>query len=307
MKTTLSGLGIILSIAFLTFLSSCDDNGENIVDTEAPVIEVEDPVNGEYFPAGEHVHFEGMITDNEGLATFNVNIHNNFDGHDHGRVAATSEDPALIKWSFDESFEIPGNPKNYEAHLHDEIEIPSETMAGPYHFIVQAIDAEGNSTSFQDGSAIELGIYITNDSQPVVDITNLDGDELEIEVDEVFMVEGEVTDPTTGEYEGFHSMEIVLGEEAHEDHDHDHEGGRIAEEHEPLIDFDIEEEDLDNYMIDGKISLTTIFEEIGFTLSQEMKDELAEEEIDHLLLTIRVQDEQGNITVENTDVHIHEE
>lgn len=72
------------------------------------------------------------------------------------------------------------------------VAIPSETMAGPYHFIVQAIDTEGNSTSFQDGSAIELEIYITNDSQPVVYITNLEGDELEIEAGKIFMVEREV-------------------------------------------------------------------------------------------------------------------
>ncbi|HBH22203.1 MAG TPA: hypothetical protein DDY13_02145 [Cytophagales bacterium] len=305
MKTILFGTGKVFLILSLVIFSSCDNNDENPQDTEAPAIEVEDPAYGEYFEAGKSVHFMAMMTDNQGLATYNVDIHNNFDGHSHGRLAATSEDPSLIKWSFSQSFEIPGSPKNYEAHLHDEVEIPSETMAGPYHFIVQAIDMEGNSTSHQDGSAVELEIFITNNSQPVVDITNLVGDELEIEAGSVFMVEGEVTDPTTGEYEGFHSMEIVLSEEHHEGHDHDH--GRVTEDHEPMIDFPIEEGEMENYMTDGKISLNAIFQEINFTLSQEMLNELTAEEIDHLLLMVRVQDEQGNITVEKVDVHIHQD
>lgn len=85
----------------------------------------------------------------------------------------------------------------------------------------------------------------------------------------------------------------------------DHEGGRVTDEHELMVNFDIEEEELEDYMTDGKISLTMIFEKISFTLSQEMLYELIEEEVDHLLLSIRVQDEQGNITIEIIDVHVH--
>ena len=116
------------------------------------------------------------------------------------------------------------------------------------------------------------------------------------------MVKGDITDPTTGDYAGMHSVEVILGEDSHGEHDHDH-GGRIAEE--DLIDELFEEEALAQFMVDDAIILDKIFETINFTLSQEQLDELLAEEIDHLLLTISVHDEQGNIAVSRTAVHIH--
>jgi len=280
---------------------SCDESSDEI-DTTAPSIELLDPVNGEYMSAGGYAHFEANLSDDIELATYNLEIHENFDSHSHGRLAATNDDPSLIKWSYKQSFQVPSGSQEYMAVHEDEIEIAQNAMAGPYHYIVQAIDASGNSTSFQDDSAVEIEIYITNDSQPIVDITNLVDDELEIEVGTVFMVTGDVTDPTTGEYEGMHSLEVILGEDSHEEHEHDH-GGRIAEE--DLIDVHFEEEELAQFMVDGAIILDKIFETINFTLSEAELDELIEEEIDHLKLTISVHDEQGNIAVSNTEVHVH--
>ena len=303
MKNVIWNLAFSLLLIGFIGLMSCD-SGNDVVDTTAPTIEVEEPVMGEYFEAAGHAHFDATFTDDIELATYNIEIHNNFDGHSHGRIAATSDDPDLLKWSYNQSFLIPEGLTVFQAELDDEIEIPANAMAGPYHFIVQAIDASGNSTSFQDDSAVEIEVYITNDSQPVVDITNLEDDELEIEVGELFIVEGTVTDPTMGDYAGMHAMEIVLGEDHHEDHDHDH-GGRIAED--DLIDADYEEADLEQFMVDDAIILDMVFEDINFTLSQDQLDDLVAEEIDHLVLTITVHDEQGNITVSNTHVHVHAE
>ncbi|MCG8310941.1 MAG: DUF4625 domain-containing protein [Cytophagales bacterium] len=284
-------------------LVSCNDDDEPL-DVTAPTIEVEEPVMGERFQAGAHAHFEATFKDDIELATYKIDIHENFDGHSHGRIASGAEDPSLIKWTYSESFIIPEGLTLYEAALEDEIEIPSNTVAGPYHFIVQAIDKAGNSTGFQDNSAIEMEVYIVNNSQPVVDITNLENDELEIEVGVLFMAEGNVTDPTTGTYAGMHALEVVLGEGTHDDHDHDH-GGRIAED--DLIDQDFEENDLAQFMVDDAIILDKVFESINFTLSKDQLDDLVAEEIDHLILTIKVHDEQGNITVSNTEVHIHQD
>lgn len=290
----------LLIISTLLIFSSCDE-GEDIIDTTAPTIEVEEPVNGEYFIAGDYVHFEAKFTDDFELATYNMEIHDNFGGHAHGRIANAKSDPSLIKWVYKQSFLIPEGVTLFQAILEDEIDIPSNAMAGPYHFIVQAIDQAGNATSFQDDSAVELEVFITNDSQPIINITNLIEGELEIEVDELFVVEGTVTDPTTGEYAGMHSMEVVLGEGNHEGHDHSH--GRIAED--DLVDADYEEEELKQFMVDGAIILEKVFEDINFTLSQGQLNDLIEEEVDYLLLTIKVFDEQGNIAVSNTDVHLH--
>ncbi len=177
-------------------------------------------------------------------------------------------------------------------------------MAGPYHFVVQAVDQAGNATNYQDGSTVEFEVLIMNDSQPVVNITNLVEGELEIESGARFIVEGDISDPTTGTYAGMHSMEVLLGEDHEEAHDHVH--GRIEQdEHSNLIDVDYEGSDLEVFMIDGIIQLDLVFESIDFTLSQQQLDELTSEGIDHLLLNLKVRDEQGNMTISRTIVHIH--
>ncbi|NJN27997.1 MAG: DUF4625 domain-containing protein [Cyclobacteriaceae bacterium] len=293
----LSGIALIC----LTILAGCD-NGSETVDTSAPTIELEDPAFGESFSAGNSVHFEAAFTDDIELGAYKIDIHNNFDGHSHGRIAKSTEDPALIKWSFSQSFDFDAGLKNSDVHLHDELEIPLNTMAGPYHFILSAVDRSGNATSYQDNSTKEVEIYLTNGSMPAVDITNLSNDELEIEVGQTFMVTGNVTDPTDGQYAGMHAIEIVLGEGHEGEHDHDH-GGRLAEE--DLIDFDLDEEALEPFMADGAIVLDLIFEEINFSLTQQQLSELIAEEVDHLQLMIKVYDEQGNIAVSITEVHVH--
>lgn len=288
-----------LKIIGLLGIISCDQSGDTI-DTTPPTIELQDPEASEYMEADDYAHLEARFTDDFELATYNLEIHENFDSHAHGRITVSNDDPSLIKWSYSQNFSVPAGLRDYNAIHDDEIEIPANTMAGPYHYIVQAIDASGNATSFQDGSTVEIEIYITNDSQPVINITSLEEGELEIEVGAVFMVTGDVTDPTIGEYAGMHRLDILLGE-GQEEHGHDH--GRIASD--DLIDVIIEEEELELFMVDEAIILDKIFEDINFVLTQEQLDELIAEEIDHLTLTIRVHDEQGNIAITNTPVHVH--
>ena len=295
MRKTCIYLFIISIIA-----SGCDDL--ELIDTSSPTVEVGVPVVGEYYMANEYAHFEARFVDDFELATYNIEIHDNFGGHSHGRIAAKYDDPSLIKWSHKQSFLIPSGLTLFQAVLEDEIRVPSNAIAGPYHFIVQAIDKAGNATSFQDDSAVELEVFINNDSQPVINITNLENDELEIEKGVQFVVEGDVTDPTIGEYSGMHSMGLVLGEGLHEDRDHNH-GGRIAEE--DLINIYFEEQELHQFMVDDTIILEKVFEYINFSLSQEQLDELIAKEIDHLLLTIKVLDEQGNTAISSTDVYVH--
>ena len=290
--------GIILIFGLL-FLSGCDDL--QLIDVKGPTIEVKVPEWGAYLIAGTFAPFEATFTDDFELATYNIEIHENFSGHGHGRVAYILEDPALLKWSFKQSFTIPAGLNIFQAILEEDIEVPSNAIAGPYHFIVQAIDNAGNSTSFQDDSAIELEVYISNDSQPIINITNLDNGELTIEKDVLFMVEGDITDHTVGEFAGITSMDIILGEEAHDDSEHVH-GGRIASA--DLVDMFFEEQELQQFMVNESIILEIVFAYINFSLSQTQLDELIAEHIDHLLLTIIVNDNQGNIAVSNTDVHV---
>ncbi len=300
-KTTFASLA--LAGAFITVFTACSDD-EGSTDLTAPVIEVLDPEWGEAFAAGEHIHFDANLSDNDGLASFQVDIHNNFDGHSHGR--STAHDPSLVKFSYLESFDVPSGAKNYNAHLHDDIEIVENALAGPYHLIVNAIDINGNSTSFQDGSTVEIEILITNNSMAIVEVTNMHHGELELEIDEAFEVNGTISDlvPAAGEYAGIDHVEIMLGEEGeHGGHGHSH--GRIADDDHMLIDVEYEHEDLEEFMEDGVINLAMLFNDINFVLTQEMADELEEEDVDHLELTIKVKDNQGNYTIQRIPVHVH--
>jgi len=71
-----------------------------------------------------------------------------------------------------------------------------------------------------------------------------------------------------------------------------------------LIDVDYEGTELELFMIDGIIQLDQVFESINFTLSQQQLDDLTSEDVDHLILNIKVKDEQGNLTISRTIVHI---
>jgi len=291
---------LINSILF----TSCIFGGGDLVDITAPEIDVLKPQSWDSLVAGEFVAFDATFKDDLELGSYSIDVHDNLDGHGHGRISQPNDDPSLERWIFKKNYTIPEGYIMFVAQHDDDIEVPGNTMAGPYHFVVQAVDQVGNATSYQDGSTIEFEVLVTNDSQPVVTITNLFEGELVIEAGVQFMVEGDISDPTTGTYAGMRSTEILLGEDHEEAHEHVH--GRI-EQDEPyiLIDADYEGTDLELFMIDGIIQLDQVFESINFTLSQQQLDELTSEDIDHLLLIIKVKDEQGNLTISRTIVHIH--
>ena len=293
---------VLYVLALSLFFASCSSDSDEPVDVTIPEIDMHEPHAHDEFAAGQNITFEAVFTDDVELGSYSIDVHDNLDGHGHGRIAQPKNDPSLERWIFKQNYPIPEGYIRYEAA--EDIPISENAVAGPYHFIVQAVDAAGNATNYQDGSTVEIEILITNDSQPVVNITNIVDDELEIEVGEPFVVEGDISDPTTGEYAGMHSMEILLGEDHEDEHEHIH--GRILQDgHEYLIDEDYEGTELEAFMVEGVIQLDQVFESINFILSEEQHDELESEDVDHLMLTISVIDEQGNMTINETVVHIH--
>jgi hypothetical protein len=318
----------IIVILFLSGLfTSCIFSGGYLVDITAPEINVNTPQAWDELATAEFIIFDATFMDDLELGSYSIDVHDNLDGHGHGRIAQPKDDPALERWIFKKNYSIPEGYIMFVAQHDDDILVPENTMAGPYHFIVQAVDQAGNATNYQDGSTIEFEVLITNSSQPIVNITNLVDGELEIEEGVRFQVEGNISDPTTGDYSGMHSMEVLLGEDHEEEHEHVHGGislgktvlnehdgirqenhpnGRISQdENDFLIDVDYEGSELEVFMIEGVIQLDQVFESIDFTLSQQQLDELMGEDIDHLILSIKVKDEQGNLTISRTVVHIH--
>lgn len=265
----------------LPVMYACDES--DTVDTTAPEIVLEDPINGEAVAAGSTMHVHGDLSDNEGLATYSLTIHGNFDGHAHGRV--------LAQFAFSESYEAEGT----SAHIEQEIAIDATATAGPYHFIVEAIDAAGNATSFQDDSSVEIEIWIENDEMAHIHFT----DASDAEIDEI---EGElgVNLPIYGEVEDesgtLDHVLIMVGhlEEGEDDHDdHDHSGGRVLEEH-------IFEEE---YEVEGESSvlLQDLLASESIIVNQADLDEL--EEGEHLYLIVQATDEDGNVSRNIIEIH----
>lgn len=131
----------VISLGVCSFVSSCnDDDG---VDTVKPVIELDEPEDGDELRIGSAIHFECDFSENVKLGSYMVEIHNNFDGHGHkAPVTRTSdaEHPLYLKQSFDLS-----GLRNAHVHHHD-IFIPENTTPGNYHLMVYCTDAAGNQS-----------------------------------------------------------------------------------------------------------------------------------------------------------------
>lgn len=141
---------LLLAAGVLTFsLNACKDDDPAVQDTEPPVISISLPADDTEYEPGEQIKFEATLEDNVELASYNITIHSNFDGHTHGRVA---ESPL----AYDKSFTISGK----KATVAETIDIPADATPGAYHFIVKAIDKAGNATNEADGSTKEVDIEI---------------------------------------------------------------------------------------------------------------------------------------------------
>ncbi len=276
-------VSLVLLLAVIPVFTACDNDDEN-TDLESPAIELIHPELREMIPAGEPVMVEATFTDNMELATFSIDIHNAFDDHGHGRIY---EDPDLQEFVYKNNFELPATTM-YTVILENEIRIVDNAFAGPYHFIVQAIDGQGNATSYQDDSTVEIEILITNESMANITLSNLVNDRLSIAVGQPFTVEGIITDP---EHATLHGLEEVIIMLAEPEEEHTHE--RIAEEELFLI--EIPQNTLDGYLNqDGGWEIAPM---IDYTLSQTEADNLQTHEVDHLDLVFEVHDLQGNITI----------
>ncbi|RED92236.1 DUF4625 domain-containing protein [Marinoscillum furvescens] len=273
---------LTLSLGLVTamFVMACEDDTE--VDITAPTITLEEPVMGESFAAGEELHFDAMFEDDVELATFNLSIHDNFNGHSHGRVAVTPFD-------FDQSYTLSGKTQD----VHEHIDIPVDATAGPYHLVVDAIDAAGNATNFADGSSKEVEIWITNEEMAHVHFEDANGTEVEEYegvVGEELKFYGEIED----EVGTLDHIEIVVGHlEDAEEHDHDHSHGRVLEEN--IYDKDVEAEG------ETSVLLQDLLEGESIVVTQSDLDEL--EEGEHLYLIVKVTDSDGNIARHSIEIH----
>lgn len=200
-----------LALAFTSCSDDEDDNDDNgaAADSQKPTISISEPTDGATISAGSNMHFEATFSDNEGLAEAVVDIHNNFDGHDHDKRSTSSA------FSYKETFEISGK----EWEMHEDIAIPAGAEAGEYHLSVYAVDKAGNQS---DQVIYEFEIAGAGEAVITWESPNLT-EELELAEGADLVLKGSISDAT-----GINEVEISV---KHEE-EHDHEGEEEEDDHE---------------------------------------------------------------------------
>lgn len=136
---TISYLSLVSVIMLSTLFVSCSDDDKQ-GDTTKPVINLIAPAEGTVLKAGSHIHFDMTLEDDVMLKSYKVEIHNNFDGHEHTKAETGETTP----FSYNNSWDVSGQ-KNATIHHHD-VEIPADATHGNYHLMVYCTDAAGNES-----------------------------------------------------------------------------------------------------------------------------------------------------------------
>jgi hypothetical protein len=138
----------LLYITILAVLSFTACNTEE-VDTEKPVITINEPHDHDHFKPGGNIHFDAEFSDNVGLKQFKIDIHYGGD-HTHKSTGIKLQDN---EWSYIYTGDLEGRNKHFQM----DISIPEDVKYGDYDFIVYCSDQAGNE------SFVALEIEIEDD------------------------------------------------------------------------------------------------------------------------------------------------
>ena len=169
---------LILSAVLLMTACSESDPSDPSNDLEAPVFsEVNRPstqgdpnvvkIRGEYMEVlpetSTELRVRGELKDNLALSEMRIDIHNSQDGHTHARTQR------LPGFRVDEVVQLDGTSHTIDQTIRYD---DRDYLAGPYHVILHAVDAAGNSTSFGDGSSVVRSVYLMRPYMPLIALTN---------------------------------------------------------------------------------------------------------------------------------------
>lgn len=263
---------LLFSALLLAAFTACnnDDDGSD-PDTEKPVISLVSPALESEIGAGQTLQLEIAVTDNQDLSSLRINIHNNFDGHDHNKKSAEP-------FTFNETIEVSGT----EEVVTRSIEIPADAAAGPYHLMAYCLDAQGNEADF-----VEAELTITSSSQPVIEDVEINGStDLSSEIhvhfdgaDAATMTLKAHIDDSDGD------LKKIKVEIKPEDHQHKTSDGDHA-----AFEWETEEVDAAHHHLEETFTLN----KANFHL----------DEHDHFMLRIVAEDAAGNHTVVTAELHV---
>lgn len=144
-------INMSLMVALITILTinfaACGSDDDK--DMTPPAISadgiVANPVNCQQYHPGDIIPFHYIMTDNQELGNYNIEIHNNFDHHTHG--TSSTECPMETKkvpvspWIYNKDFTIPAGQRTHTARI--DIAIPADIDSGDYHFMIRLTDRAG--------------------------------------------------------------------------------------------------------------------------------------------------------------------
>ena len=96
----------IVALSGMLFVTACSK--ENLKsDVTKPVIELISPQEDETLQIGNAhgVHFEMKLSDDHALKSYKLNIHSNFDGHEHHTHSRTIQ---TVDFKFDKVYDVSG-------------------------------------------------------------------------------------------------------------------------------------------------------------------------------------------------------
>ena len=138
---------IIVIMLIAPAMSSCEKDDDT--DQTAPTIDLsaEDafPQQCDTLYRGETFTFIATFTDNEGLGSYSLDVHNNFDHHSH-TTEVEECDPWPVQTPVNpylliEGYDISDAPQTFTTQL--EITIPDDVDQGDYHFMIRVVDING--------------------------------------------------------------------------------------------------------------------------------------------------------------------
>lgn len=103
------------------------------------------PVNCSTVQRGSTLNFKAKFTDNVALGSYSVDLHHNFDHHNHSTSVETCNlgpiKTPISPFTFIQDYTIPSGQTEYIAT--GSILIPNNIDAGDYHFMYKVTDASG--------------------------------------------------------------------------------------------------------------------------------------------------------------------
>ncbi len=152
-KYMFMSLTVALLCAITLSFAACNDDEKDmtrptITDTGITA----NPINCQVYQRGDTIPFRYVFTDDMELGNFNIEIHNNFDGHSHsteGHETVECEEEEEEEehhgtgnpWVFNQNYAIPTGLQSYNASV--DIPIPTDIAPGHYHFMVLLSDKAG--------------------------------------------------------------------------------------------------------------------------------------------------------------------